>query len=224
MKKYSVIIVTFLAVFLIGSNAISEIVERAKFSLSEKTPKELRLRAGDTVMVPLSITIDKGWHGYDLQQEERNKKSPMGMGPQALLISSRKSVYFKIGKVIAPKSEIGYDSTFEVKIGEYHGKVTFQIPVIAKKNLKVGSYNDSIEVNIQVCTDEGICTNLDKLFPIKIIITAEAIGGATEPEEQNTSATTVTTASKDKTHECYDHSCDCNCDLCIAARKQNQTS
>jgi len=223
MKKYSVLILTLLAVLLVGSSAISEIVERAKFSLSEKTPKELKLRADDTVMVPLTITIDKGWHGYDLLQEERNKKGELGLGPQGLNIGSRKSTYFKIGKIIAPKSEISYDSTFEVKIGLYHGKLTFQLPIIAKRNLKVGSYNDSIEVNIQVCTDEGICTNLDKLFPIKIVITAEAIGGTTEPEEKNT-VTSTTTASSQKTHECYDHSCDCNCELCLSARKQNQTS
>jgi thiol:disulfide interchange protein DsbD len=219
MKKYLILTLTLLSVFLIAD---AEIVERAKFSLSEKTPKELKLRAGDTVMVPLTITIDKGWHAYDLLQAERNKKSPMGMGPQELSISSRKSTYFRIGKVIAPNAEISYDSTFEVKIGEYHGKITLQIPVIAKRNLKIGSYNDSIEVTIQVCNVEGICTSLDKLFPIKIIITAEAIGATSEPEENTTVGTAVTKTAK--THECYDHSCDCNCDLCKAARKQNQVT
>ncbi len=183
MKKYSILILIFLASSLSSIDAFAEIIERAKFSLSEKTPKELKLRAGDTITVPLTITIDKGWHAYDLLQAERNKKSGTGAGPQELKIDSRNSLYFKIGKVSAPKSEISYDSTFEVKIGEYHGKISLQIPVTAKRKLKIGSYNDSIEVSIQVCNVEGICTNLEKLFPVKIVITAEAIGATNEPEE-----------------------------------------
>lgn len=199
-----------------------QIVERAKFSLSTKAPRELKLKAGDTVSVPLTITIDKGWHAYDMQQEERNKKSAMGMGPMALSVSHRKSTNFKIGKVLAPKSELGYDSTFEVKIGEYHGKVDLKIPVIAKRSLKIGSYNDSIEVNIQVCNVEGICTNLTKLFPIKLVITAESMGAATEPEPEAPSVTptsTQPTAVTHGTHLCNESKCDCTCDLCKASKK-----
>ncbi|MFN8358326.1 MAG: cytochrome c biogenesis protein CcdA [Candidatus Kapaibacterium sp.] len=227
MKKYlllSVIVITSLCTL---SSSPMQIVERAKFSLSTKAPRELKLKVGDTVSVPLTITIDKGWHAYDMQQEERNKKSPMGMGPMALSVSQRKSPNFKIGKVLAPKSEISYDSTFEVKIGEYHGKIDLQIPVIAKRTLKIGSYNDSIEVNIQVCNIEGICTNLIKLFPIKLVITAESVGAVAEPEPAAPSVSSnspnVTTAHSG-THLCNDQSCDCNCDLCKAARKANDST
>lgn len=227
MKKYLLLSVILITSIITLSSSPMQIVERAKFSLSTKAPRELKLKAGDTVSVPLTITIDKGWHAYDMQQEERNKKSAMGMGPMALSVSHRKSTNFKIGKVLAPKSELGYDSTFEVKIGEYHGKVDLKIPVIAKRSLKIGSYNDSIEVNIQVCNVEGICTNLTKLFPIKLVITAESMGAATEPEPEAPSVTptsTQPTAVTHGTHLCNESKCDCTCDLCVAARKSPDTS
>lgn len=219
MKKYLILTVILFAVSFLGNQAEAEIIERAKFSLSEKTPKELKLRAGDTVMLPVTITIDKGWHAYDLQQAERNKKSGSGLGPQELSVSARKSIYFKIGKIGASKSELGYDSTFEVKIGEYHGKISLQIPIIAKRNLKIGSYNDSLEISIQVCNVEGICTSLDKLFPLKLIITAEAIGGISEPEETNTA-----TVSPVANHDNANHTCDCGCDKCKCERSETKAS
>ncbi|MBI3260723.1 MAG: hypothetical protein HYZ54_14785, partial [Ignavibacteriae bacterium] len=218
MKKYLILTVILFAGSFLGSHATAEIIERAKFSLSEKTPKELKLRAGDTVMFPVTITIDKGWHAYDLLQAERNKKSASGLGPQELSISARKSIYFKTGKIGAPKSELGYDSTFEVKIGEYHGKISLQIPIIAKRNLKIGSYNDSLEINIQVCNIEGICTSLDKLFPLKFVITAEAVGAENEPEEANSA--TVTAAN----HDVSNHTCDCGCDKCKCERSETKTT
>ena len=227
MKKYLLLSVILITSIITLSGSPMQIVERAKFSLSTKAPSELKLKAGDTVSVPLTITIDKGWHAYDMQQEERNKKSAMGMGPMALSVSHRKSTNFKIGKVLAPKSELGYDSTFEVKIGEYHGKVDLKIPVIAKRSLKIGSYNDSIEVNIQVCNVEGICTNLTKLFPIKLVITAESMGAATEPEPEAPSVTptsTQPTTVTHGTHLCNESKCDCTCDLCVAARKSPDAS
>lgn len=227
MKKYLLLSALLITSIITLSSSPMQIVERAKFSLSTKAPRELKLKAGDTVMVPLTISIDKGWHAYDMLQEERNKKSPMGMGPMALSVSPRKSTNYKIGKVLAPKSEISFDSTFEVKIGEYHGKVDLQIPIIAKRTLKIGSYNDSIEVNIQVCNVEGICTNLIKLFPIKLVITAESMGAVNEPEPEAPSVTptsTQTTTVTHGTHLCNESKCDCTCDLCVAARKTPDAS
>ena len=226
MKKYLILSAILLTSLVALSSSPMQIVERAKFSLSTKAPRELKLKAGDTVMVPLTITIDKGWHAYDMLQEERNKKAD-GMGPMALTVSQRKSINFKIGKVLAPKAEIGYDSTFEVQIGEYHGKVDLKIPVIAKRTLKIGSYNDSIEVSIQVCNVEGICTNLIKLFPIKLVITAESMGAVNEPEPEAPSVTptsTQTTTVTHGTHLCNESKCDCTCDLCVAARKTPDAS
>ncbi|MBK9246606.1 MAG: thioredoxin family protein [Ignavibacteria bacterium] len=222
MKKHLILSLIILTSIVTLSSEPMQIVERAKFSLSTKAPRELKLKAGDTVSVPLTITIDKGWHAYDMQQEERNKKSAMGMGPMALSVSQRKSTNFKIGKVLAPKSELGYDSTFEVPIGEYHGKIDLKIPVLVKRTLKIGSYNDSIEVSIQVCNVEGICTNLIKLFPVKFVITAESVGALVEPETTTpveSPAITQAVSTSHGTHLCNLADCDCKCDLCKDARK-----
>ena len=154
-----------------NASAQSGLKEHAKFALDKQ---QFSVKAGDTVMVRLSIDIESGWHAYDLQQNARNVKSGSGIGPSPTSIKAMKNTVFAVGRLQAPRSDLSYDSTFEVQIGTWHGKVNIIVPIITKKTLKKGTYIDSLEVESQVCTDEGICTYPKKRYAIIINVTQEA--------------------------------------------------
>ncbi|MGA1249973.1 MAG: cytochrome c biogenesis protein CcdA [Candidatus Kapaibacteriota bacterium] len=149
----------------------SGLKEHAKISLDKQ---QFVVKAGDTVMVRVSMDIESGWHAYDHLQNGRNAKSGSGIGPSPTTIKSLKNTVFSVGRLQAPKSDISYDSTFEVQIGTWHGRIAITVPLIIKKTLKKGIYVDSLEVESQVCTDEGICTYPKKRYAILINVNQEA--------------------------------------------------
>jgi len=154
-----------------NATAQSGLKEHAKFALDKQ---QFSVKAGDTVMVRLSIDIESGWHAYDHLQNARNAKSGSGIGPSPTTIKATKNTVYTVGRLLAPKSDISFDSTFEVQIGTWHGRVMITVPLITKKTLKKGTYIDSLEVESQVCTDEGICTYPKKRYAIVMNVTQEA--------------------------------------------------
>ncbi|MFM7157156.1 MAG: protein-disulfide reductase DsbD domain-containing protein, partial [Bacteroidota bacterium] len=149
----------------------SGLKEHAKISLDKQ---QFIVKAGDTVMVRVSMDIESGWHAYDHLQNGRNAKSGSGIGPSPTTIKSLKNTVFSVGRLQAPKSDISYDSTFEVQIGTWHGRISIMVLLYIKKTLKKGIYVDSLEVESQVCTDEGICTYPKKRYAILINVNQEA--------------------------------------------------
>lgn len=135
--------------------------EHASVSL---TPATIVGKAGDTVNVKLSLALDKDWHAYDMEQGERNGDK---VGPNPMEINARGGS-FRLGKIKAPKSHIQFDSTFEVSIGWYEGKVEFDIPVIIKPMAPAGRFIDTLAVLPQLCNDTGICTYPEFLLPLTI--------------------------------------------------------
>ena len=154
-----------------NASAQSGLKEHAKFALDKQ---QFSVKAGDTVMVRLSIDIESGWHAYDHVQNARNAKSGSGIGPSPTTIKAMKNTVFAVGRLQTPRSDISFDSTFEVQIGTWHGRVNIVVPLITKKTLKKGTYIDSLEVESQVCTDEGICTYPKKRYAIVMNVTQEA--------------------------------------------------
>ena len=154
-----------------NASAQSGLKEHAKFALDKQ---QFSVKAGDTVMVRLSIDIESGWHAYDHLQNARNAKSGSGIGPSPTTIKAMKNTVFAVGRLQTPRSDISFDSTFEVQIGTWHGRVNIMVPLITKKTLKKGTYIDSLEVESQVCTDEGICTYPKKRYAIVMNVTQEA--------------------------------------------------
>ena len=154
-----------------NASAQSGLKEHAKFALDKQ---QFSVKAGDTVMVRLSIDIESGWHAYDHVQNARNAKSGSGIGPSPTTIKAMKNTVFAVGRLQTPRSDISFDSTFEVQIGTWHGRVNIMVPLITKKTLKKGTYIDSLEVESQVCTDEGICTYPKKRYAIVMNVTQEA--------------------------------------------------
>ena len=154
-----------------NASAQSGLKEHAKFALDKQ---QFSVKAGDTVMVRLSIDIESGWHAYDHLQNARNAKSGSGIGPSPTTIKAMKNTVFAVGRLQTPRSDISFDSTFEVQIGTWHGRVNIVVPLTTKKTLKKGTYIDSLEVESQVCTDEGICTYPKKRYAIVMNVTQEA--------------------------------------------------
>ncbi len=185
LKRYGIIflISAFMYSFTIPLKAFQTgLKEHAIITLDKQ---QFSVKAGDTALIRISIDIEKGWHAYDLQQNIRNKKSGSGIGPSPTLIKFSSKNIAVIGRIVAPKSDISYDSTFEVQIGTWHGKVSMIVPLIVKNTLKKGIYKDSLLVESQVCTDEGICTYPSKKYPITFTITQEAINASSDTSLQD---------------------------------------
>ncbi len=182
MKRISYILACILLIFSVAYSTNEEKIA-AKVSLS---PMSLSGKAGDTSIVKLTITIKKGWHVYDLDQNKRNESSTSGVGPNPLEIHAKGSA-IQLGRINAPKSHTEYDSTFGVQIGIYHGTIVFELPIVIKRTAKKGSYVDSITVFPQVCNEEGICTYPEFSLPIKIEITESAAETSTNESRDNQS-------------------------------------
>lgn len=164
--------------------AMAKDKEHASVSLA---PTSIAGKAGDTVSVKLTLSIAKGWHAYDLEQAKRNGDS---VGPNAMEISA-KGNEIRLGNIKAPKPHIEFDSVFNVPIGIYHGKVTFDVPVIIKRSAQIGKFTDSITIFPQVCTEEGICTYPDFSLPLTVEVTAASQGEVIPDEKENASQTAV---------------------------------
>ena len=191
LKRYGIIflISAFMYSFSMPLKAFQTgLKEHAIINLDKQ---QFSLKAGDTALIRISIDIEKGWHAYDLQQNIRNKKSGSGIGPSPTLIKFSSKNIAAIGRIIAPKSDISYDSTFEVQIGTWHGKVSMIVPLIVKNTLKKGIYKDSLLVESQVCTDEGICTYPSKKYPISFTITQESINASSDTSVQDVDLSSI---------------------------------
>lgn len=191
MKKSILYILLLLTVVLLSADAgVAKDKEHASVSLA---PTTIVGKAGDTVSVKLTLSIEKGWHAYDLEQAKRNGDS---VGPNAMEIGA-KGNEIRLGNIKAPKSHIEFDSVFNVPIGIYHGKVTFDIPVIIKRSARVGKFTDSITIFPQVCTDEGICTYPDFSLPLTVEVTA-ASQGEVIPDVTETASQTAAISQEQK--------------------------
>lgn len=128
------------------------------------TPTKIVGKAGDTVNVKLSLALDKDWHAYDMEQGKRNGEQ---VGPNPMEINA-KGTAIQLGEIKAPASHVQFDSTFEVAIGLYEGKVEFTIPVIIKPMTAPGRFVDTIAVLPQLCNDIGICTYPEFFLPLTV--------------------------------------------------------
>ena len=126
----------------------------------------LAVKAGATVPVEITADVQEGWHLYALSQPKS--------GPIPLLFAVAKGKPFEIRakEIVAPKAEVVKDPNFNLETHQYDGKVTFQVPVTAPRNLPAGAHTVPIEVTFQACGN-GMCLRpFTQAVPVDITVAA----------------------------------------------------
>lgn len=144
-RKISVIV---LILVMICGNLLAE--DNRHFS-TKAQPSKLAVKAGEKFTILYTVDFDKGWHTYGFTEHLNSE----GIGPIPTEITIEpKDLITMDGKIIAPKAKKTYDSSFEINIEIYGGKLKFKIPVKALKNISFDKQKINVKINLQQCTDE----------------------------------------------------------------------
>ncbi len=144
-------LITFLIISaLIISNSIFLKAEDDKHFKSVAMPSKLVVKANEEFSIQLTITIDKGWHIYELNK----KLADDYVGPILTEITFNPNNFFKLsGKIKATPPKVKYDSAFSMKIGTYYGRAVFEIPLKASKDIDFSNNKIQVILYTQQCTE-----------------------------------------------------------------------
>ncbi len=113
-------------------------------------PSRTQVKSGEAFIVKLSFEFEKGWYIYDIVEQV----GPEGLGPQKTEISFSPKKFLSInGKIKTPKPKVKYDSAFYIDIRTFSGKFSFEVPVVALKDIDFSKDRVFAEVFIQQCKD-----------------------------------------------------------------------
>ncbi len=106
----------------------------------------------------MDFDFEKGWYIYDIIEQI----GPEGLGPQKTEISLSPKELVKIaGKIKTPKPKVKYDSAFYIDIRTFSGKFSFEIPVVALKDIDFERDKIFAEIYVQQCKDNLCLPGLD---------------------------------------------------------------
>lgn len=146
MKKIAFLILAFIPFFYLSLHCKDE---NQHFTWKAEVPNQFITRGTRTV-INLSFNFEPGWYIYDLIEQI----GPEGLGPQKTEISFFPESYIKIdGKINTPKPKVKYDSAFYINIRTFHGKFSFEVPVVALKNIDFSKDKIYASIYIQQCKD-----------------------------------------------------------------------
>lgn len=101
-------------------------------------------RRGEVVAVRVAVAIQDGWHIYSMT-------TPEG-GPKPTIFRLTPSdAYEPAAPAHQPKPELKFDENFQVQTEQFHGAVTFAIPVRVRENAPAGDLTIAGEVDFQAC-------------------------------------------------------------------------
>ena len=174
---------------LLISNAILIKAADDKHFKSIAKPSKLIVKAGEEFAIQLTLTVDKGWHIYELNK----KLADDYVGPILTEISFNPDNFIKLeGKIKATPPKVKYDSAFSMKIGTYYGQAIFEIPLKASKDIDFNSSKIQIVLYTQQCTETSCLPPTDfKINISKEIFKSEAALNLTESVQSSPTATTV---------------------------------
>ncbi|MCX7909098.1 MAG: thioredoxin family protein [Ignavibacteria bacterium] len=132
-----------------------------------------KVNVGEKFTILLSFEFEKGWYTYDIIEQI----GPEGLGPQKTEISFKPKDFVKIsGKIKTPKPKIKYDSAFYIDIRTFSGKFSFEVPVVALKEIDFAKDKLFAEVYLQQCKDNLCLPGMD----FKTLVVADNIPATKE--------------------------------------------
>lgn len=146
MKTSQIILSFILFIFTFNSlTSQDKLVQVSAF------PSKLTVKEGEKFWIKVDIKIDKNHYTYSFNLQE----GEFG-GPTQSEIHFAPENDIKIaGKIITPKPKVKYDSAFFMNIEYYKGKVSIEVPVIAKRNLDFTKDRIIPKAFLQLCTEES---------------------------------------------------------------------
>lgn len=130
---------------------------------SAKLASERPVKAGQKVAAVLDASIEPGWHVYSITQ-------PPG-GPSRTQISIPPNQMVKLAdKIIGPKPQSVYDSTFSMQVESYKEAASFRLPLAVRADAKPGATESTLDVRFQACSDRLCLPPATKHVPLNVTI------------------------------------------------------
>jgi thiol:disulfide interchange protein DsbD len=144
-------------------------------------PNRTQVKSGEAFIVKLSFEFEKGWYIYDIVEQV----GPEGLGPQKTEISFTPKGFLAIkGKIKTPKPKVKYDSAFYIDIRTFSGKFSFEVPVVALKDIDFSTEKVFAEVFVQQCKDNLCLPGLEFKTLVRSSQAAELSDVALEDSEK----------------------------------------
>lgn len=158
MKRVITLIILSLAI--ITNQAFSE---QFKYFKAKAMPSKLQINEGEKFNIQVEIVLKKDLHTFALKDPKATDEN----GPIPTEIALLPENALKIaGKITGTKPKVEYDEIFEMKVGIYVGKVIFNIPAQAKKNIDFNKDKLYVNAYMQICLAEGCIPPEDYKFLI----------------------------------------------------------
>ncbi|HRT67925.1 MAG TPA: protein-disulfide reductase DsbD family protein, partial [Bacteroidota bacterium] len=148
MKKTPFFVSIFAFIILFNINSLFASPKLVDISAY---PSRLTVQKDEKFWIKLDININKNYHTYSFKLQEGEYGGPT----QSEIHFSPESDIKIAGNLIAPKPYIKYDSAFFMNIECYKGKISVEVPVIAKRNLDFKKDRVIAKAYLQLCTEEG---------------------------------------------------------------------
>ncbi len=128
-------------------------------------PKEARV--GDTILLVVQATIEKGWHIYGI----REYLTPDGIGPQRTEFTVATTAHRILSSRIriAPPPQTEYDSAFEITVEKIKGTVRFTLPLVIGP-VSAGNHRDTLRIYHQLCTNQNCLPPDEVALPFELHI------------------------------------------------------
>lgn len=107
------------------------------------------MKRGAPVPVPLSVSIDDGWHIYAITQR------PGGPVPLTLELPGRQP-FAITGEITSPAPEMRRDSGFGFEVAEHYGKADFVMPIAVAATAPAGAQTLTVSARYQAC-NASVC-------------------------------------------------------------------
>lgn len=151
-------------------------------------------KSGEKFSIQINIEMEKNWYIYDLIEQI----GPEGLGPQKTEISFKPKDLVKInGKIKTPKPKVKYDSAFYIDIRTFSGKFTFEVPVIALKDIDFSKDKLFVELYVQQCKD-NLCLPGMEFRTLVISETTTPTIASKDNEQTEVGSTIINETGKNK--------------------------
>ncbi|GIV54159.1 MAG: thiol:disulfide interchange protein DsbD [Candidatus Kapaibacterium sp.] len=129
----------------------------------------LTAHQGDTVLIPVTVRIEKGWHTYGIKEY----LTADGIGPQRTEFSTTLNVLHLLGHRIriSPAPHVEYDSAFEISVEKLKGTVRFTLPFLVTAK-SAGTFRDTLRIYHQLCTSQNCLPPEEILLPFTLDVRA----------------------------------------------------
>lgn len=154
MKRFSIAI--WVVIFVLITNLLAK-DKNQHFEWSARSSLA-SAKAGEKFSIILDFDFEKNWYIYDIIEQI----GPEGLGPQKTEISFQPKDFVKIsGKIKTPKPKVKYDSAFYIDIRTFSGKFSFEVPVVALKDIDLTRDKLFAEIYVQQCKDNLCLPGMD---------------------------------------------------------------